>query len=257
MDHNDQIALIAGSEYRVEILKLLSEKRVSKSEILSNCTASRSSTHRILEELLNTSLIKKEGEDYRLTISGEKILEQYTTLENTIEMTTTFNGIYDSIDESDKGMNIPTWVFEEATCINSTDEYPLKPLREFTTIIKNENPDQFRGITPVRHSLLDDLREFLLKNDTNISVITDTKVICENNNVKNIRDDLQNDNFSVYLDSNLANIGLTISDVYVIIGAYNRGFLSQIAVIRSAESYDWASQYFEHKVNESKKAKQI
>ncbi|THE65548.1 ArsR family transcriptional regulator [Salinadaptatus halalkaliphilus] len=122
----EEIEFLALSANRVEVLRLLSADRYTRSELAHETGASQATLGRILGDFADRAWIRRDGSQYTATATGELVAAGFTDLLEIVETEATLRGIVDYLPTETLTFDLRR--LADATITTPTRTRPNAPL---------------------------------------------------------------------------------------------------------------------------------
>lgn len=135
-DVGDRMRLVAD---RIEFIDLLSDRHLRTRDIVDGLEHSRSTVTRVLRDLRDADLVRKDEEGYTATVAGVMMAEQYRGYETASEAILAAKDLLDPVPVADAP---PAELLVDADTIRSEADVPIRPLEAIA--------DRVRGADAIR-----------------------------------------------------------------------------------------------------------
>lgn len=248
MDARDDIAFLAGSEVRVDILRALRSETARPSELAAECSCARETAQRAVSAFVDRGWAEKVSteEGYRLTRAGELVAGGYDEFEQCVVASNRFRDLLANLGTiSDR---IDCDILSEVTYAQATAENPHAPIDRFLGVVGDDPVERFHGITPIVSSVFNRAAGRVIRPETDVQLIVDRDVLTtsatEYPEALERADEL--DGFTMYISEEPLESGLMIVDDHAYLGAYDDdGNLVASADGAEPAFVSWAEETFE------------
>lgn len=131
----DDIEYLSSSEYRVKILDTVSASACDRHEIQEETGASRVTTLRILNQFEDREWIKRTEDEYSTTPLGDLVLEEFSSLVDSMEKAEKLREVVVILPTDDMGMDITH--FSDARITFPDPENPFRQQERELELIRN------------------------------------------------------------------------------------------------------------------------
>lgn len=130
----EEIEFLALSPNRVDVLRLLSAGRYTRTELARETGASQATLGRILGDFDERSWIERDGSEYTATATGQLVAAGFTDLQNILETERRLRGIVEYLPTEEFGFDIRR--LAEATITVPTQTRPNAPLQRLLSLLR-------------------------------------------------------------------------------------------------------------------------
>ncbi|WP_336025541.1 helix-turn-helix transcriptional regulator [Halobellus salinisoli] len=248
MNARDDIAFLAGSETRIDVLRALRTTASRPSELADQCGCARETAQRAVGAFVERGWAKKVSteEGYRLTRAGEFVANSYDRFEECMVVSNRFRTLLRNLGTTTGKIDCDT--LAEATYTEATAENPHAPLDRFVSVVGEEPVGEFYGITPIVSRVFNQAAGRVIGDDTVVQLIVDSDVL--STSAEEYPEALERaselDGFTLYVSGEPLESGLMLVDGHAYLGAYDEhGNLVASADGTSDEFVSWAEHAFE------------
>lgn len=246
MSARKEIAYLVGSECRLEVIRELAETPARPTELAERCSCARETIQRALAGFVERSWAEKNESRYRLTASGEIVLEQYEAMADTVTAV-------DRLDEflshaGEVGRTLDPTLLAELTVTSACEGQPHAPIERYLSILGGESPTRFHGFMPVASQVFNQAAESAIGPETSVELVIDETVL--ETSKREFPRALQRahdlDQMSLYVSAEAIEFGLAIVDDHACVGAYDDTGNLVVTVDGTDETFlSWAEETFE------------
>lgn len=249
MSGRKEIAFLVGSECRLEIMRELAATPGRPTELAERCSCARETIQRALAGFVDRGWVEKGETQYRLTLSGDIVLEQYEMLAETVTAVSRLDGFLAHVGEVVSGLD--PRLLAELTVTAASAERPHAPIERFISLLSGESPEVYRGITPIVSQVFNQASDTAIGPDTTVELIIDESVLEASRDKfpRALGRAHELDQMSIYLAPFDVDFGLAILDDHACLGAYD-GNGNLVATVDGADErfLAWAKGVFkEHR----------
>ena len=130
----EEIEFLALSANRVDVLRLLSEGRYTRTELARETGASQATLGRILGDFDERSWIARDGSEYAATATGQLVAAGFTDLQEILETERTLRDIVEYLPTEEFGFDIRR--LADATITVPTQTRPNAPLQRLLSLLR-------------------------------------------------------------------------------------------------------------------------
>ena len=149
----DEIAFLARSDHRVEVLDALAEEPRDRSVLRATTGASSPTMGRILSDFEERCWIVRGGRTYELTRLGEFVTERFMNLRDAMEAERKLRDVTPWLPREMEGFTVD--LFADATVSHPGPGYPYQPVERVTQLIEDTDTMRGFGTTVVKSSNLE------------------------------------------------------------------------------------------------------
>jgi predicted transcriptional regulator len=146
MSPHEDIKYLAGSPYRSEILAALRTDDLRPAELTERIDATRTTVQRILSGFRDREWIVKSGPTYRTTVTGQRVLEAYRSLETEVQRAEAYGPFGEYADEVSR--RLAPELFTETTVTRATDQQPFAPIERYIEVT-SQTQRRIRTLAPI------------------------------------------------------------------------------------------------------------
>jgi predicted transcriptional regulator len=236
---NSEIVVTAVK--RANTLHALTGRSLTRSELQDEIEVSRTTTHRIVRELSDKSLIRRVGGTYELTPLGRIVAKKVEHLQDTVSVAEQLSALLPSLVRTD--MNVELLADATITVQESND--PYRPVRRFISLLRDSETLCGFDTTTIAPMYVDEIRDSILDG-------MQTEVIYLPQVIDQILGDhrdatekaIGSGQLELFVHDELP-FGLAIFDDRVGVGGYDEtGILRVFADTDSAEVRSWAESLY-------------
>jgi predicted transcriptional regulator len=133
----EEIEFLALSSNRVEVLRLLSEGRRTRSDLAAATGASQATLGRILGDFEERSWVRREGGAYAATATGELVSEGFADLLDVFETEAGLRGVVRYLP--DDALDFDLGHLADATITVPSQTRPNAPVKRLLTLLRGAN----------------------------------------------------------------------------------------------------------------------
>lgn len=141
------LQFLTGSRHRETVLAELCEASLRPAELCDRVDATRTTVQRILAGFRERTWVEKVDGEYRATMTGRRIDEQYRSLRETVERADGFAPLATHLGEFDEP--IPPEAFEHGTVTAATDGEPLAAVDRIVEWLEASGGRHVQTTTPI------------------------------------------------------------------------------------------------------------
>jgi len=249
MNARDDIAFLAGSEVRVDVLRALRSETARPSELAEECSCARETAQRAVSAFVERGWAEKVSPDqgYRLTRAGDLVAGGYDEFERCVVVSSRFRELLANLGTISERIDCET--LSEATYARATTENPHAPIDRFLAVVGDEPVEQFHGITPIVSRVFNQAAGRVIGPETDVQLILDRDVLATS--ASEYPEALERaeelDGFTLFVAEESLESGLMIVDGHAYLGAYDDGGNLVASADSSGETFvSWAEQTFEN-----------
>lgn len=131
----EEIEFLALSANRVDVLRLLSEGRYTRTELADETGASQATLGRILGDFDERSWITRDGSEYTATATGRLVAAGFTDLQEILETERRLRDIVEFLPTEEFGFDIRR--LADATITVPTQTRPNAPLQRLLSLLQD------------------------------------------------------------------------------------------------------------------------
>ncbi|SFB85677.1 Predicted transcriptional regulator, contains HTH domain [Halobiforma haloterrestris] len=131
----EEIEFLALSSNRVEVLRLLSEDRYTRTELAHETGASQATLGRILGDFDDRSWITRDGSEYGATATGRLVAEGFADLQGIVETERKLRNVVDYVPTEALTFDIRR--LADATITVPTQTRPNAPLQRLLALLRS------------------------------------------------------------------------------------------------------------------------
>lgn len=155
------------------ILDCLSERRLTKPELVDVADASRSTIDRAIDDLREHGLVEREGSQYAATVTGELMLGEFREYSRRLADLERAEPVLSALPG---GVDVDPAILRDADVHVTKPFAPEYPIRRSVEIV--ERADRMRGYGPVvLPQYVDVLRAAIIENDLELELVFTPAVI--------------------------------------------------------------------------------
>lgn len=246
MPVEDAAQFLAGSPERRQLLVRLREDAGPPADLASDLPLSRRSVQRHLGQFVDRGWAVKESGQYRLTVTGELVVEEHTRYLDTLERIEAFSDFFAHLPDRDHAPE-PRWL-DDATLATATADNPQAPVHCYLDRIQTFETDHIRMVSPVLSRLFHEAHADLALDGVHTELVLSAATIerARELNPTEFTIVTSVDVLDLYRYPSPIEFGLTLGDDRIIIGAYDDdGQLRACVVSGNPELVGWGEERFE------------
>ncbi len=233
---------------RADALRALSGQSLTRSELQADIGVSRTTTHRIVRELTEKSLVHRIDGLYELTPLGRIVANEVVGLQDTVELAVRLQPLLPSLDESGLDVELLT----DATISVQGPSDPYHPVRRFVSLLRDSETVRGFDTTTIAPMYVDEIRESIFDG-------MQTEIIYLPTVIDQLFDDhhdattraLESGHLDLLVHDDLP-FGLAMFDDQIGIGGYDEtGVLRVFVDTENSEVRAWAESLFEQYYEEA------
>ncbi|WP_049972478.1 helix-turn-helix transcriptional regulator [Haladaptatus cibarius] len=147
--------IVVTAVKRANTLRALSEHPLARSELQADIGVSRTTTHRIVRDLTEKSLVRRVDGNYELTPLGRIVATEVGELQDTVELATRLEPLLPALD----GTGINVELFTDATITVQEPGDPYRPVRRFVSLLRDSETLRGFDTTTIAPMYVDEIRE--------------------------------------------------------------------------------------------------
>lgn len=244
---SDELAqFLAGSPDRRRVLTRLAAHPGSPAELAEAVPLSRRSVQRHLGQFVERGWATDDGSTYRLTTTGELVVEEHATYLETLDRIERYRPFFGRLPDAEHAPD-PRWV-ADATLVAATPENPQAPVREYIERVRTFDTGRVRMVSPVLSRMFHDVHAELAMDGvhTELVMAADTVERARELNPTEFEFVVGVDVLDLYRSPDVVAFGLTLGDRDVLMGAYDDdGHLGACVHATNAEFRQWGENLFE------------
>lgn len=243
MTPREHLAFLTGSEHRVRLLRALETPR-RPCELDDEQPASRATIQRTLGGFEDRGWVVKDGRTYRLTAAGDIVRQAYGEMATLVEAVDETDGTLSLLSD----VGLPPAAIADATVTTASPTTPHAPIERYLGVVRDANPDRFRGICPVLSVMLNEAHASVVEGGTRTDLVIDeaTFEAAREHDVGSLDRAERTQTFSLHVHTDPIEYGLSIVDDHVFVGAHDeRGRCCATFDGTSRHLYEWAVATFD------------
>ena len=242
MSDSENSDVVITAVKRANTLRALFGGPLMRSELQDEIGVSRTTTHRIVRELTDKSLIRRADGLYELTPLGRLVASEVEGLQDTVEVAMQLEPLLPSLDRTD----IDVELLADATITVQEPGDPYRPVRRFISLLRESGTLRGFDTTTIAPMYVDEIRDSILDG-------MQTEVIYLSPVIDQILDDhheatvnaIESGQLELFVHDDLP-FGLVMFDDRVGVGGYDEtGVLRVFADTDSPEVRTWANRLYE------------
>lgn len=236
---------LTGSPQRFAVLAQLRERPARPTDLCDTVDATRTTIQRILAGFSDRQWVVKRDGEYRLTVTGQRVFDQYRALLGEVERARVAGPLAAHLGSI--AADLPADLLESARLTTSSEQNPLAAVDRFTDWLHEVDGD-VRAISPIVTSVFNDVAVDLLETGTHIEFIIDYSVLerSESDFSDALQRSVEHENIDTYVHETPLDVGLALDRSRVCLAAYDdRNNIRAIAESDATAVYDWAETTFD------------
>jgi predicted transcriptional regulator len=236
---------LTGSPQRFAVLAQLRERPARPTDLCDTVDATRTTIQRILAGFSERQWVVKRDGEYRLTVTGERVFDQYTALMSEVERARAVGPLAAHLGSI--AADLPADLLDPDCLTTSSEQNPLAAIGRFTDWLSEVEGD-VRAISPIVTSVFNDVAVELLETGTHIEFIIDHSVLerSESDFSDALQRSVEHENVDTYVHDAPLDIGLALDRSRVCLAAYDdRNNVRAIAESDAKAVYSWAETVFD------------
>ncbi|MDS0277587.1 MarR family transcriptional regulator [Halomicroarcula sp. S1AR25-4] len=242
----EDVQFLTGSPQRYGVLSSLCESSARPCELCDEVDATRTTIQRILAGFRERQWVVKRDGEYRPTVTGRRVCEQYQSLLSEIERARDFGPLATHLDTIDD--DLPTEALESGRLTVGSDGNPLAAVNRFTEWFRAVDGD-VRAVSPIVAQPFNEVGAELLASGTSIEFVIDQTVLerSEQEYGEALERGLDHDRISIYIHEDPLMFGLVVDGASrCCLAAYDEhNNIRALLETGGAEVVDWATGVFE------------
>jgi len=242
---HDDVQFLTGSPHRQAVLSALCDEPARPHELCADIDATRTTIQRILAGFRERQWVVKHDGDYRATVTGRGVYEQYERLQAELARARRFGPLATHLGPV--ADDLPVAALENGRLTVSEDGSPLAALSRFTEWLQGVEGNM-HAISPVVAQPFNEIGAELLSEETGIEFVIDSAVLEQSR--ANYESDLQlganHDQMTIYVHEPPLALGIAYDDERCCVVAYDdANNLKTMLEAGDGELYDWTNEVFE------------
>lgn len=246
MPSDDAAQFLAGTPDRRRLLARLRRGAASPADLTSELDLPRRSVQRHLGRFADRGWAESSGGTYRLTVTGELVVEEHEAYLDALDRIDEFAPFFDHLPDRTHAPD-PRWL-DDATLTAASPENPQAPVREYIDRVRTFDTERIRMISPVLSRLFHEAHAELAFDGVH------TELVMSAETVRRARE-LNPGEFAVvvavgvldlYRHPDDVSFGLTLGDDRLLMCAYDdEGQLKACVESEHPEFLRWAGDLFD------------
>jgi predicted transcriptional regulator len=220
MTAREDVAFLVGSECRVETLRVLDGESLRPSRLAERVSCARETAQRNLAGFVDRDWVEKSEGTYRLTAAGRMVLEQYESLESTVESAQKLRVLLANV--GDAADAVDPELLARQTVTTASPENPHAPIDRWLDIVAG-GVDSYYGVAPIVSRVFNEAAADAIGEDTEMELVIDESVL--ETSREEFQEALQRafelDQFTLWVAPRELDYGLAVSDGHVWLAAYD------------------------------------
>ncbi|GAA0235146.1 helix-turn-helix transcriptional regulator [Haladaptatus pallidirubidus] len=155
MNSSSDSEIVVTAVKRANTLRALSDRPLTRSELQADIGVSRTTTHRIVRDLTEKSLVRRIDGTYELTPLGRIIATEVKALQDTVELAVKLEPLLPLLD----GTGIDVELLTDATITVQKPGDPYQPVRRFVSLLRDSKTLRGFDTTTIAPMYVDEIRE--------------------------------------------------------------------------------------------------
>ncbi|SFG91532.1 Predicted transcriptional regulator, contains HTH domain [Halopelagius inordinatus] len=246
MPSDDAAQFLAGTPDRRRLLARLARESAAPAALADELDLPRRSVQRHLGKFVDRGWAESSGGTYRLTVTGELVVEEHATYLDALDRIGAFDPLFRHLPDRTHAPD-PRWL-EDATLTAASPENPQAPVRQYIDSVRTFDTERIRMLSPVLSRLFHDAHAELAVAGVH------TELVLSAATIRRARE-LNPAEFAVVVSVGVLDLyrhpedlgfGLTVGDDRVLMGAYDdEGQLKACVESEHPEFVRWAGELFE------------
>ena len=236
---------LTGSPQRFAVLAQLREHPARPTDLCDTVDATRTTIQRILAGFSERQWVVKRDGEYRLTVTGERVFDQYRTLLSEVGRAQAVGPLAAHLGPV--AADLPAELLNPECLTTTSEQNPLAAIDRFTDWLSEVDGD-VRAISPIVASVFNDVAVELLETGTHIEFIIDHSVLQRSASdfADALERSVEHENIDTYVHDTPLDIGLALDRSRVCLAAYDdRNNVRAIAESDATAVYRWAETMFD------------
>ncbi|MBX0322048.1 MarR family transcriptional regulator [Halomicroarcula sp. F13] len=249
----EDVQFLTGSPQRYAVLSSLCASAARPCELCDEIDATRTTIQRILAGFRERQWVVKREREYRPTVTGRRVCQQYRSLLGEVERAREFGPLTTHLDAI--ADDLPTEALENGRLTAGSDGNPLAAVNRFTEWFRGVGSD-VRALSPIVAQPFNEVGAELLAAGTSIEFVIDQTVLeqSEQEYGNALEHGLDHDQISIYVHEEPLTFGLVVDETNrCCLAAYDDHNNVRAVLETSGEDVaDWARSVFEQRRERSK-----
>lgn len=214
-------------------------------ELCADIDATRTTIQRILAGFRERQWVVKHDGDYRATVTGRRVCQQYESMIAEMRRAREFGPLAAHLGPV--GDDLPLAALERGQLTVSEAGSPLATLSRFTEWFRAVEGDMY-AVTPVVAQPFNDIGMELLESGTSIDMVIDRTVLEQSREQyeSEFAVAVEHGNISIYVHDDPLSVGLAVDDERCCLVAYDEdNNLRAMLESTGEELYEWAARTYE------------
>ena len=222
MSPHEDIKYLAGSPYRAEILGALCADELRPAALTERVDATRTTIQRILSGFREREWVVQTGSVYRGTITGERVLAAYRSLEAEVERAEAYGPFCVYAEEVSR--RLAPELFTETTLTRATDQQPFAPIERYIEVTR-QTQHHIRTLAPIVSRETIEITDEYRSRGVRLDLVIDRTMFDAFKNQYRETLSRWNDppDSTIWVCSEPINFGLSITEDTVLVGAVDEG----------------------------------
>ena len=239
------VQFLTGSPHRRAVLAALCAEPARPHELCADIDATRTTIQRILAGFRERQWVVKHDGDYRATVAGRRVCEQYEALHEEVTRARRFGPLAAHLGPV--ADDLPVEALARGRLTVSEDGNPLAVLSRFNEWLEAVEGD-FAAISPVVAQPFNEIGAELLSEETDIEFVIDSAVLEQSKAQyeSELAFGVDHDGITIYVHETPISLGVAFDDDRCCVVAYDDGNnLKAMLEAGEGELYDWTTAVFE------------
>jgi len=239
------VQFLTGSPHRRAVLAALCAEPARPHELCADIDATRTTIQRILAGFRERQWVVKHEGDYRATVTGRRVRDQYETLLEEVTRARRFGPLAAHLGPD--ADDLPVDALENGRLTVSEEGSPLAPLSRFTEWMRAVEGD-IHAISPVVAQPFNDIGAELLSGETDIEFVIDSAVLEQSKTQyeSDLAFGADHDGITIYVHEQPLTIGVAFDEKRCCVVAYDDDTnLKAMLEAGEGELYEWTTEVFE------------
>ncbi|WP_423750593.1 helix-turn-helix transcriptional regulator [Salinirarus marinus] len=243
----DELAqFLAGSPERRRLLTHLADRPGTPADLADALSLSRRSVQRHLGQFADRGWAEKADGAYRLTTTGDLVVDEHTAYLESLDRIETFRPFFDALPDREHAPD-PRWL-DDATLVTATPENPQAPVREYLDEVRGLATDRVRMLSPILSRGFHDAHAALARRGVHTELVMDAATIrrARELNPAEFEVVVGLDVLDLYRHPEPIGFGLTLGDDRILVGAYDEeGHLRACVASADGDLLRWGRRLFD------------
>jgi predicted transcriptional regulator len=219
---HDCVQYLAGSPVRIAVLRTLRREPRRPAELTDAVDATRTTVQRILGGFRERDWVVKQGADYHVTPTGERVYNAYEGLLDEVDLARRYGRFAAELERVDAGF--PAEAIGAGELTVATDQNPLAAVDRLTELLHEGSGAEIRAVSPVVVQQFNRAAAAALDDGSAVELVIDRDVV--ETSVADFEPAtdraLDDERATVYVSSDPIEYGLFQCDGVACVTAYDR-----------------------------------